>query len=180
MMRQRTAKSAAVSWRAEVLFWFIGPSILVVWAVFGSPSVDYRLVALGSILPLAELPLGGPRLAHSLSGAAIVLVVVMLGARGQRRRQRRWLGLPIGMLLHLVLDGAWADTQAFWWPFFGTSWSTATLGEGGRGLALNGMFELVGLAACVWGYHRFRLEEPARRRVFLRSGQIGRDIVPPW
>ena len=161
-----------------MLLWFIGPSILIVWGVFRSPGADYRVVALGSVIPLLEVPFGQPRLLHSLLGAALAMVVVMVGARGKRLVQRRWLGLPIGMLLHLVLDGAWADTQAFWWPALGTAWSTAELPVLGRGLALNIVFELVGLAACWWGWRRFRLGEPERRQLFLQSGRVGRDIVP--
>ena len=178
-MPRPTARSAVASWRADVLLWFVGPSVLVVWAVFGSPAADYRLVAVGSLIPLVELPLGGPRLFHSLTGAALVLLAVMAGARGHRRVQRRLLALPIGMLLHLVLDGAWADTHAFWWPFLGTEWSTAELPELGRGPALTVLFELVGLGACAWGYRRFRLGEPERRVLFLETGRVGRDITPP-
>ena len=161
-----------------MLLWFVGPSILIVWAVFGSPAADYRVVAIGSLVPLVEVPFGGPRLFHSLSGAALVLTAVMVGARGQRLVQRRLLGLPIGMLLHLVLDGAWADTHAFWWPFLGTAWSDADLPELGRG-GLNVLFELAGLAACAWAYRRFRLAEPDRRTLFLHTGRVGRDITPP-
>jgi hypothetical protein len=160
-----------------VLLWFVGPSILVVWSVFRSPAADYRVVAVGSLLPLVELPFGEPRLLHSLAGAAVVLVAVMLGARGQRLVQRRLLGLPIGLLLHLVLDGSWTDTDAFWWPVFGTSWSTAELPELGRG-GLNVLLEILGAGACWWGYRRFRLEEPERRALFLQTGRVGRDIVP--
>ena len=83
------------------------------------------------------------------------------------------------MLLHLVLDGAWADAHAFWWPFLGTTWSAAELPEVGRGLMLNVLFELAGLAACWWGYRRFRLTEPDRRTLFLQTGRVGRDIMPP-
>ena len=162
-----------------MLLWFVGPSVLIVWSVFGSPSADYRIVALGSLLPLVEVPFGGPRLFHSVAGAAVVLVGVMLGGRGQRLVQRRLLGLPIGMLLHLVLDGAWADTHAFWWPFLGTAWSTAELPEVGRGAVLDLLLELAGLAACWWAYRRFRLAEPDRRTLLLRTGRVGRDIVPP-
>ena len=78
-------------------------------------------------------PIGEPRLLHALAGAAAALAIVMLAARGRRVVQRRWLGVPIGMLLHLVLDGAWADADAFWWPFLGVEWSTAELPELGRG-----------------------------------------------
>lgn len=160
-----------------MLLWFVGPSILLVWSVFRSPAADYRVVAVGSLLPLVELPFGEPRLLHSLFGAAVVLAAVMVGARGRRLLQRRLLGLPIGLLLHLVLDGAWADTHAFWWPAFGTSWSTSELPELGRG-PFNVVLELAGAAACWWGYRRFRLFEPDRRSLFLRTGRVGRDIVP--
>jgi membrane-bound metal-dependent hydrolase YbcI (DUF457 family) len=158
-----------------MVLWFVGPSILIVWAVFTSPAADYRFVALGSLIPLLELPFGEPRLLHSLAGAALALVIVMVGARGRRLVQRRLLGIPIGMLLHLVLDGAWADTHAFWWPFAGAHWSDSRLPELGRGgwsIAL----ELVGLGACVWGYRRFRLDEPARRTELLRTGRLARDV----
>jgi hypothetical protein len=160
-----------------VILWFVGPSILIVWAVFRSPSADYRLVAVGSLLPLVELPIGEPRLLHALAGAAAALALVMLGARGRRVVQRRWLGVPIGMLLHLVLDGAWADAEAFWWPFLGVDWSTAELPELGRG-AFNVVLEAIGAAVCWWLYRRFRLYEPDRRADFVRTGRVGRDIVP--
>lgn len=160
-----------------MLLWFVGPSILIVWSVFRSPGADYRVVAVGSLVPLLELPFGQPRLLHSLTGAAVLLGAVMLGARGQRLVQRRLLGLPIGLLLHLVLDGAWADTRAFWWPALGTAWSKAELPELGRG-SFNLVLELIGTAACWWGYRRFRLAEPDRRAVFLKTGRVGRDIVP--
>ncbi|MGH9276323.1 MAG: hypothetical protein ACRDZU_16890 [Acidimicrobiales bacterium] len=160
-----------------MVLWFIGPSILAVWSVFRSPAADYRVVAVGSLLPLIELPFGEPRLLHSLTGAAVVLAVVMIGARGRRLVQRQLLGLPIGMLMHLVLDGAWTDTHGFWWPFLGWSWSTSELPELGRG-AFNVVLELAGAAACWWGWRRFRLGEPDRRQLFVQTGRVGRDIVP--
>jgi hypothetical protein len=160
-----------------MFLWFVGPSILIVWLVFHSPAADYRLVALGSVLPLAEIPIGEPRILHALAGAAMGLAIVMIAARGRRVLQRRWLGVPIGMLLHLVLDGAWTDTDAFWWPALGLDWSTSELPELGRG-AFNVVLELLGGATCWWLYRRFRLDEPARRADFLRTGRVGRDIVP--
>lgn len=160
-----------------MLLWFLGPSILLVWAVFRSPAADYRAVAAGALLPLLELPFGEPRLLHSVSGAAVLLAGVMLVGRGQRVRQRQLLGLPIGLLMHLVLDGAWADTHGFWWPFLGASWSSSELPELGRG-ALAIVLELAGAAACWWGWRRFRLFEPERKRLFVATGRVGRDIVP--
>lgn len=160
-----------------MLLWFVGPSVLIVWAVFRSPSADYRLVAIGSLLPLVELPFGEPRLLHSLTGSALALAVVMLGGRGRRMVQRQLLGVPIGMLLHLALDGAFADASAFWWPFLGASWSGAPLPELGRGV-FGVVLEVAGAGACWWAYRRFRLDDPERRKVFLSTGRVGRDIVP--
>jgi membrane-bound metal-dependent hydrolase YbcI (DUF457 family) len=100
----------------------------------------------------------------------------MVAARGRRLVQRRLLGLPIGMFLHLALDGAWADAHAFWWPFLGPSWSRSRLPELGRGAGTL-LLEVLGAAACAWGYRRFKLDEPARRAEFLRTGRVGRDIV---
>lgn len=154
-----------------MVLWFVGPSVLIVWAVFSSPGADYRFVAVGALLPLAELPFGEPRVLHSLSGAVAMLVLVMVGARGRRLVQRRLLGLPIGVMLHLVLDGTFTDDRAFWWPFRGTSWSTSELAELGRG-PFNLALELIGAASIWWAWRRFGMEDPAARRAFLRTGRL--------
>ena len=66
--------------------------------MFRSPALDYRLVMLGSILPIGEVVLGGPRLLHTL-----LFAVALLGRRHaappQKRRlvRRRLIGLPIGI-----------------------------------------------------------------------------------
>ena len=160
-----------------MVLWFAAPSVLLVWAVFRSPGADYRLVAAGALLPLVELPFGEPRLLHSLSGAALLLVAVMVGFRGRRLVQRRLLGLPIGVLVHQVLDGAWADSHGFWWPFLGTGWSSSELPELGRG-GWSLVLELAGAGATWWAWRRFQLSEPARRHLFTTTGRVGRDIVP--
>jgi hypothetical protein len=127
--------------------------------------------ALGAVVPLLELPFGEPRILHSLMGAAAVMVLVMVGARGRRLVQRRLLGIPIGMMLHLVLDGAWTDDHAFWWPFFGAEWSTSELPELGRG-AFNVVLELAGVAAIAWAWRQFGLADPARRKELLTTGRL--------
>lgn len=157
--------------------WFVGPSVLIVWSVFRSPAADYRLVALGAVLPLVELPIGEPRLLHSLVAPVVVMAVVMVIARGRRLVQRRLLWIPIGMFLHLALDGAFADPQAFWWPFLGANWSDEPLPELARG-GIAVVLEIAGAVACWWAWRRFRLDEPGRRADFLRTGRVGRDIVP--
>ncbi len=159
-----------------MLLWFAGFGVLLVWAVFKSPLVDYRMVVLGSVLPVVEVALGGPRLLHSLIGPVCLLAVVMAATVRRRLLRRQLLGIPIGMFMHLVLDGAWADTSAFWWPFAGTAWSDAKLPEIGRG-GFGFVLEVAGAIALWWCWRRFRLDEPDRRARFVRTGHIGRDVA---
>jgi hypothetical protein len=159
-----------------VVLWFAGGAFVGVWLVFRSPAVDYRLVVVGALLPLVELPFGSPRVLHSLTGAVVLLALAMVATPRRRLAQRRLVAVPIGVLVHLLLDGIWTDTQAFWWPFAGLAWSDARLPElarGGLGLVL----EAVGAAALWWCWRRFRLDEPARRARFVRTGQLDRDLV---
>jgi hypothetical protein len=160
-----------------VFLWFVGLSLVVVWSVFRSPALDYRLVALGAVLPLAEAVTGRPLALHTLAGAVAVLAVVMAATRRRRITRRRWLGLPIGLLLHLVLDGSWSDPRLFWWPFSGWRFPDRPLPELDRPVGLLLVMELVGLAALAWWWRRWALREPARRAEFLRSGHVGRDLA---
>ncbi len=98
---------------------------MVVWAVFKSPAIDYRLVMLGSVLPVGELLVGGPWILHTLAFASLLLFGLVPVTQRRRLTRRRWIGVPIGMMLHLALDGTWAVAELFWWPFLGGS-----LGEG--------------------------------------------------
>ncbi|MEO7555984.1 MAG: metal-dependent hydrolase [Acidimicrobiales bacterium] len=156
-----------------MLLWFIGLAWLVVYVVFQSPALDYRLVTLGAVLPLADAVTGGAWVLHSLLASVGALALVMLATRRRRLVRRRWLGVPIGMFVHLVLDGVWTNTTVFWWPFFGSSFAGEGLPEVGRG-PLIVVMELVGVAALVWGYTRFDLRDPAIRRRFLTTGQLPR------
>ena len=160
-----------------MLLWFAGFSLVAVWSVFRDPAIDHRLVIVGALLPdVVDAPLGGPRVLHSLLGCSIALAVVMLATRGRRQLRRQLLAVPIGMFLHLVLDGMWTRTEAFWWPAFGLGFGEGGLPSVERG-AFNVVLELAGAAALVWAWSRFRLREPARREVFLRTGRVGRDLV---
>ena len=160
-----------------MLLWFAGGSFLAVWLVFRDPAIDHRLVVAGAVLPdLVDLPSGGPWIAHTLLASVVLLLGIMLATRGRRLLRRQLLALPIGTFLHLVLDGAWADTGTFWWPAFGLDLGEGRLPSLERG-ALNVVLELAGLAILVWAWRRFRLGEPDRRRHLLRSGRLGRDLV---
>jgi hypothetical protein len=160
-----------------MLLWFWGTAFLTVWVVFHDPSIDYRVLFLGAILPdIVDAPFGGAGVAHSVTCSVVVLVVVMLATIGHRARRRRWLFLPIGMFLHLVFDGAWNNAEVFWWPFSGTRPGDEPLPSLDRGL-LSLLFEVVGLAILVWGWRRFRLADPRRRSVFLRTGRLDPALV---
>jgi hypothetical protein len=93
----------------------------------------------------------------------------------QRRRlaRRRWLGIPIGMFVHLVLDGAWTNTDVFWWPFFGTSFGNVRMPELDRG-ALSVLMEIAGAGAIAYAVNRYGLRDAHARDRFLRTGQLPR------
>lgn len=101
--------------------WFAGGAAWAAWMVFRDPALAYSIVAVGALLPDALILLGaGEGPGHSIVIGGIFLAAVMLGTRGRRRLRRRMLGLPLGFLLHLVLDAAWASSpRALWWPLAG-------------------------------------------------------------
>ena len=158
-----------------MLIWFASAAVVFTFVVFRSPAIDYRLVALGAVLPVAEVPFGvGPM--HALVTPTVVLVVVMLATRHRRLVRRRWLGLPIGMYLHLVLDAVFNMPETFWWPFLGTSFGADTAPEVSRGW-WSVVLEVVGIALAVWAWRRFGLDDAERRSRFVHTGQLDRSVV---
>lgn len=160
-----------------MLLWFAGASIVIVWLVFRSPALDYRLVVLGAVAPVGEVLAGGAWVLHTLVGAVAALALVMLATRQRRLVRRRWIGLPIGLLLHLALDGIWAEAEVFWWPFLGWQLGEVGVPEASRGLVPVVVLEVAGAAALVWCWVSFGLGDPLRRRQFLRTGQLPRDLA---
>jgi len=158
-----------------MFLWFLGGSILLVMLVFQSPAIDYRMVALGAVLPVGELAFGAPRLLHTLLGAVLVLVVVMVFTRNRRVVRRRLLGIPIGVFLHLVLDGVWTRASLFWWPFRGTAFD-GELPEVSRGM-WSVVLELAGAAMLVFLWRSCGLADRQRRDRFLRTGQLNLRAV---
>lgn len=160
-----------------MFLWFVGVGFVLVVLVFRSPALDYRVVALGLVLPLLDLVPGVPPVLHTLLGSVVLLGATMLLTRGRRLQRRRWLGLPIGAFVHLVLDGTWTNTELFWWPAFGVDLGDPALPTLGRG-ALGVVMELVGLAALWWSYRRFRIDDPVRRGDLVHRGRLDRELVP--
>jgi hypothetical protein len=163
-----------------MFFWFIGTAVVTVGVVFRDPRFDYRLVVVGSVLPITDAAFGGARALHSLTISVALLAALMLATSGRKPIRRMLLGLPIGMILHLVFDAAWADTEVFWWPFFGWSFDGTDGGaaplpiveRGAWGLVL----EAIGLAICVWLWRHNDLGDVECRRAFLADGRL--DAVP--
>lgn len=156
-----------------MILWYAGMALAIVWNVFRDPALDHRLVVAGALLPDAvDLVAGHPAYAHTLTAPVAVLTVVMAGTRGRRAARRRLLALPIGMFLHLVLDGTWTRSEVLWWPFLGVDFPDGHLWPP---LPLALVEELAGAAALWWFVRRFGLADPGARRAFLRSGRL---VVP--
>ena len=161
-----------------MLLWFAGLAVVIVWQVFRDTAVDYRLVMAGAVAPdVADLATTCTGTAHTLLAGVGVLVAVMVLTRGRRRLRRRLLALPIGIMLHLLLDGAWMEPRLFWWPMLGTSLDVSVPLSFHRPALVLALQEAVGLMALSWWVWRFRLHETARRREFVRTGRLGRDLV---
>jgi membrane-bound metal-dependent hydrolase YbcI (DUF457 family) len=161
-----------------VLLWFVATSVLTIHLVFTDPRFDYRPLVVGALLPdLVDAPFGGARAMHSLTTPVVLVVVAMAVSVGRRQLRRRLLAVPIGILLHIVFDGAFTDTHVFWWPFSG-GFHGARLPIVERGIALDVLLEAIGLALVVWSWRAFGLADPERRRWFVRTGQLTRTSPP--
>jgi hypothetical protein len=159
-----------------VLLWFWGTAVLTVWFVFRDPSFDYRLLLVGALLPdLIDVPLGRAGWAHSLTVAVAVLVVVMVCTRRRSAARRLLLALPIGMLLHIVWDGAFTSAQVFWWPFSG-GWGDVDVPSLARSW-WDVPFEAAGAGMLWWIWRTCGLSDPARRRTFWHEGRLV-DVRP--
>ncbi len=154
-----------------MFLWFIGTAVVTVWYIFRDPRFDYRLLAVGAVLPdVIDLPSGFARWAHSITVSVAALVVVMLVTAGRKPIRRLLLALPIGMMLHLVFDGAFASTSVFWWPFTG-SWGAVRVPSLQRGW-LNILFEIVGALLLAWIWRRCELSDPQRRHDLIHAGVL--------
>lgn len=156
----------------NVFLWFIGTSVLTIWFVFRDPGFDYRFLLVGVLAPdVIDGSWGGARAFHSIAASIAMLFLVMVLTIGRRSTRKRWLAVPIGLFLHLIFDGAFADTGAFWWPATGMSFRNRALPAVERGW-LNFALEVIGLALCVVIFRLFGLAKVDRRREFLSRGRL--------
>lgn len=155
-----------------MFFWFVGGSVALVWVVFHSTRLDYRLLVVGAVLPVADLVSGRDLYLHTLVASIVVLGVVMAATRSSRLLRRRWLCVPIGMFCHLVLDGVWTRNELFWWPAFGFGLPDEPSLVAARGIGVDLALEVVGLGVLVWAYRRFGLSDPSRRERLVHTGTL--------
>jgi hypothetical protein len=161
-----------------MFFWYIGVSVLLVHTVFRSVGIDYRLIALGALLPLIlDVPWLRPASAHTMAFPTLLLIIVMVATIGQRKLLRRQLlCIPIGVFVGVLLSGAWMQPDVFWWPAGGWTFPPGSLLATWWVVVLE---ELAGLIAIWWMIGVGSLYEPGPRRVFLRTGRIALTTTPP-
>jgi inner membrane protein len=170
-----------------VIFWHSGLTMLIVWFVMrGNTRIDYRVVALASLIPdLIDKPIGrvffrdgfenGRLFGHTLLlNAAFFCVLFFM--RGRRKRQ--FTLIPLSSLLHLAEDGMWSEPRTFWWPLFGTDFPRLP-SDGGFWSMFDptrhpGVFvqEGIGLLVIAWLLASHGLLNRAGIRSFLRTGRL--------
>ena len=121
-----------------MLFWFVGTSVASVWSVFRDPKFAYRWVIVGALVPM-----------FSVVTVVGVLTAVMLLTIGKKAVRKNFLAMTIGLFLHLVFDGAFLNTEMFWWPLAGLSIDGYEIPLVERGF-LNIPFEIVGVGLILW------------------------------
>ena len=161
-----------------MLLWYVGLSVFGVATIFRSVGVDYRLVALGSMLPLLlNLPVGHRSFGYMLLFPVLLLLVVMVGTIGRPRLlRRRLLCLPIGVFAGLILSGAFTNQELFWWPFLGTSFPHDALLPVWWVVLIE---ELLGLFACWVVVGQYDLYLTEARREFLHTGRLTATAFDP-
>ncbi|NNC92657.1 MAG: metal-dependent hydrolase [Acidimicrobiia bacterium] len=171
-----------------MFFWHVGGALFLGRWVFRDPSMDLRFLVLGAVLPdLIDKPIGsvfftsyfgtGRIYAHTMLFAVAVLFGVMaLTSRGSAAR-KRWMVLPIGVFLHLLLDMP-LDAETLWWPALGVEFPSFARGALVDLIAylLNSPWvvvqELLGLGYLIGLYRTHQLGEPERRRELVETGRL--------
>jgi hypothetical protein len=169
-----------------VILWHLGLGAAIVYVSLGRSRIDYRFVLLGAVMPdIVDGILGlflfdgsaGRWAAHSILAVVVVAVGILVATRGERRLSM--FGLAVGWLTHLVADGMWRAPLTFLWPMFGTKFSSTPREPYSWDLLTHPFDhlstwggELIGLALLWWFWVAFGLNDPARRRLFLKDGRL--------
>lgn len=91
---------------------------LITYYIFSSRGIDYRAVAIGSLLPYTiDLCIGHASFGHSFLFPVSALCLIMLATMGRSRLlRRRLLCVVIGIFFALVLEGTFLHESLWWWP----------------------------------------------------------------
>ena len=169
-----------------MILWHLGMTVLIVRYVSRDPDMDLRWVLAGSILPdVIDKPIGSiffhdtfrtHRLfSHSVLFPVVWLRIGLLATRRGTALRKGLIGLVIGALVHLVLDAAWADPEAFWWPMFGLEFphvAESAFGDLLRAMVTNPWVwagEAVGAAYLLY---LWRTRVRGRTAEVLRTGRV--------
>ena len=171
-----------------MFFWHVGGALFIARWVFRDPKMDLRVLAFGAVLPdLIDKPIGslifhgyfrtGRIYGHTLLFAVLLLTGVMALTRRGTVSRRRWMALPIGVFIHLLLDVP-LENVTFWWPIFGFRFPPFEDG------ALSDLIsyltrspwvlvqEALGLAYLTGLYRKSDLGDASRRRQLASTGTL--------
>ncbi len=161
-----------------MVLWFVILAPVLVAEIFQSPMADYRVVAIGAALPLIEAFFAGARYLHTMVVATGLLAVVMLATANRRLLRRRLLGIPIGLLLHLVLDFTWVESELLWWPAFGFEFNDDATAAFNRPVEIGLLLDIAAIVVGIWAFRRYELDNPDNRDLLVRSGRLARSAMP--
>lgn len=150
-------------------------------------AADYRLLALGALLPdIIDKPVGvylfrdtfenGRILAHTL---AFLLIMLAIGLHRYRSSGKHdVLVIAFGCFMHLMLDEMWLSHQTLLWPLFGLTFPRKGVEDFAEsiweGLTTNTHFQIeeaIGFSILV--AVGLRLLREQRIRQFLSTGVLG-------
>lgn len=157
---------------ALMLFWYAATAVLVIRYVFSDPHFDYRMLIVGSTVPvIGDITGGWLSALSSITIAVAALIGVMAITIGRRPSRRFLLGLPIGFLLHSVFGASWATNKVFWWPFGGVDLGGSDAAISTRGFTPL-VLEVAGVGLTVWIVKRNRLQSWEQLRSWSRDGKL--------
>lgn len=162
-----------------MIFWHLGGGVVLAKILFGR-SLDFRLVALGALLPdLIDKPVGriflrqrfqsGRLFGHSMAGAFVIAAI--------SRRNPRLRGLAAGVLTHLILDSIWRDGQVALWPLVGKFPRKPTVGAWWRAFVpgvsdLKLLEEVAGVVLLIHFWRQERLIGRSVLSAFVSDGRL--------
>ena len=164
-----------------MLLWFVIVAPIAVAEVFRSPMVDYRLVAIGAVVPLVEVLIG-----RSIGSALVGGVGAVAGTWSWGRPCRPTAAYAgVCSACPSACSCIWCSTG----PgrrliCFGGQPSVLRLGdetvpESGRTLIVLVLFEILAIGFGWWAWRRYELGDPDNRRILVRRRTPGSRRTAP-